>query len=219
MEEGKLNKQNSSEKDDNNIPVERVENSKQQKEEPSESQELNESQLNLYIEKNAELEKLNAELKDSLLRKAAEFENYKRRTENDQLNILKYAAESFIRSILTVYDDLERSLAHIDEAANSDSTAKGLILVYEKFGKILDSQGVKKIDAKGKPFDVHFHEALMQQPADGVPPHTVLDVLEAGYMYKDRVIRHAKVIVSQEMDSPDSKNDSENNNDNSAKLN
>jgi len=210
-----LNKQNSSEKDDNNIPVEREENFKQPKDVPSEAQEINLSELN--TERIGELEKQNAELKDALLRKAAEFENYKRRTENDQLNILKYAAESFIRSILTVYDDLERSLSHIDEAANSDSTAKGLILVYEKFGKILDAQGVKKIEAKGKPFDVHFHEALMQQPAEGVPPHTVLDVLETGYMYKDRVIRHAKVIVSQEMESPDSKSDFENNNENSTK--
>jgi len=64
--------------------------------------------------------------------------------------------------------------------------------------RILDAQGVKKIEAAGKPFDVDFHEALMQQKSDGVEPHTVLEEVESGYIYKDRVIRHAKVIVSEE---------------------
>ena len=61
---------------------------------------------------------------------------------------------------------------------------------------MLDEQGVKKIESIGKPFDVHFHEAIMQKKADGVEPHTVLDEVEKGYIYKDRVIRHTKVIVS-----------------------
>ena len=218
MEEEKLNKQNSSKEEDNNkIPIEREENLVGENEtQPSETV-LNETELKNALEKISEIEKQNVELKDALLRKAAEFENFKRRNENDQLNILKYAAESFIRNILPIYDDLERSLSHIDEATNFDSTKKGLLLVYEKFGKILDNQGVKKIDAKGKPFDVHFHEALMQQPAEGIPPHTVLEVLEPGYMYKDRVIRHAKVIVSQEMNHSQNQHDGtgNNNNDNS----
>ena len=208
MEDEKLNKQNTSNKEtDNKIPIEREEISKAENENQISELEFKEAELKALVGKITEIEKQNSELKDALLRKAAEFENYKRRNENDQLNIIKYAAESFIRNILPVYDDLERSLSHIDEAANPvgtaggfDSTKKGLMLVFEKFGKILENQGVKKIDAKGKPFDVHFHEALMQQPAEGVAPHTVLEVLEPGYMYKDRVIRHAKVIVSQEMD-------------------
>jgi molecular chaperone GrpE len=208
MEDEKLNKQETSNKEtDNKIPIEREEISKAENENQISELEFKEAELRALVGKITEIEKQNSELKDALLRKAAEFENYKRRNENDQLNIIKYAAESFIRNILPVYDDLERSLSHIDEAANPagtaggfDSTKKGLMLVFEKFGKILENQGVKKIDAKGKPFDVHFHEALMQQPAEGVAPHTVLEVLEPGYMYKDRVIRHAKVIVSQEMD-------------------
>ncbi|OGV88581.1 MAG: nucleotide exchange factor GrpE, partial [Melioribacter sp. RIFOXYB12_FULL_38_5] len=83
---------------------------------------------------------------------------------------------------------------------------KGLQLVFDKFNKTLDAQGVKKIEAKGQPFDVHFHEALMQQPVEGVAPHTVLDVIEPGYLYKDKVIRHAKVIVSAELASPETDN-------------
>lgn len=206
MEEKELNKeQNAPQENENNIPIEREDKSDTETENQQTELALKIAELESAIQKIAELEKQNSELKDALLRKAAEFENYKRRNENDQLNILKYAAESFIRNILSVYDDLERSLLHIDEANNPaspaggfDSTKKGLLLVFEKFGKILENQGVKKIDAKGKPFDVHLHEALMQQPAEDVPPHTVLDVLEHGYMYKDKVIRHAKVIVSAE---------------------
>ena len=199
MEENELNKeQNTPQENENNIPIEREDKSEPETENQQTELALKIVELEFSVQKIGELEKQNSELRDSLLRKAAEFENYKRRNENDQLNILKYAAESFIRNILPVYDDLERSLSHIDDENNIDSTKKGLLLVFEKFGKILENQGIKRIDAKGKPFDVHLHEALMQQPAEGVAPHTVLDVLEPGYMYKDRVLRHAKVIVSSE---------------------
>jgi len=145
-----------------------------------------------------ELEKQIAELTDKFLRKAAEFENYKRRTENDQLNLIKYAAESFIIKLLPVIDDFERSLEHIDTAKNNDALKEGIKLVYDKLIKVLDDQGVKKIESVGKPFDVHYHEALMQKKADKVEPHTVLEELEKGYLYKDRVIRHTKVIVSED---------------------
>lgn len=149
-------------------------------------------------EKVNQLEKELQEYKDRLLRKAAEFENYKRRTENDQLNLFKYAAEGFIVKLLPVIDDFERSLQHIDTSKDLMSVKQGIHLVYEKFGKLLDSQGVKKIEAVGKPFDVEFHEAMLQRTADNYPPHTVLDEIESGYLYKDKVIRHSKVIVSDD---------------------
>ena len=200
--------QNQTSENENKIPIERVDNSELKEEMENLEQEQNEAELKTALEKISELEKQNLELKDTLLRKIAEFENFKRRNENDQLNLLKYAAESFIKNILPVYDDLERSLSHLEEennfsnsAGGFESTKKGLLMVFEKFGKILEIQGIKKIDAKGKPFDVHYHEALMQQPVEGVAPHTVLDIIEPGYMYKDKVIRHAKVIVSAETTS------------------
>lgn len=184
-----------------NAENEQQEENKQEIKQEAEIVEADES--NILKEKILELEKQNAELKDTLLRKVAEFENFKRRNENEQINLIKYAAEPFVKNILSVYDDLERSLIHIDEPNNFESTKKGLQLVFEKFTKILESQGVKKIDAKGQPFDVHLHEALMQQPVEGVEPHTVLDVIEPGYIFKDKVIRHAKVIVSSESASTD----------------
>lgn len=192
--------------EDNSIPIERVETAKEPAQVQLTELEQKENELKAVEEKNAELEKLVAEHKDSLLRKVAEFENYKRRNETEQMNLLKYAAEPFIKSILSVYDDFERSLSHIDDNNSFESTKKGLLLVFEKFNKTLENQGVKKIDAKGQSFDVEHHEALMQQPVEGVAPHTVLEVIEPGYTYKDKVIRHAKVIVSAELASPETEN-------------
>jgi len=146
----------------------------------------------------AELEKEAAELKDKFLRKVAEFENYKRRTENDQFNLIKYSAASFIIKLLPVIDDFERSLDHIEDAKDIDAIKEGLKLIYGKLKKALDEEGVKKIDAVGKPFDVEYHEAIMQKPDNSVEPHTVLNEVEKGYLYKDKVIRHSKVIVSEE---------------------
>ena len=163
-----------------------------------------------------QLENEIADLKDKLLRKAAEFENYKRRTENDQINLLKYSAESFIVKLLPVVDDFERSIEHMESAKDIDSIKKGILLIYDKLMKILSEQGVKKIDAVGNPFNVEFHEALMQRKSEDVKPHTVLDEIEKGYFYKDKVIRHSKVIVSEDY-AEDSSSHSEKNIDNSIK--
>lgn len=200
------------EKDQNKKTEEQTSSESSQIEIEGKIENLSEVELKQAEEKISVLENQITELKDFLLRKAAEFENYKRRTENDQLNLLKYAAEPFIISMLTVYDDLERSLEHVNDNNSFESLKKGLELVYEKFTKILELQGVKKIDAKGEPFSVDLHEALMQRPVEGVDPHTVLDVIEHGYTYKDKVIRHAKVIVSAEIihDESDTKNSNEN---------
>jgi molecular chaperone GrpE len=188
-----LNEKEKSDNKDTKVPIEGIDDITNEEviEESSDKSDSTENAAKI-----AELEKLNLELKDTLLRKVAEFENYKRRTENDQLNLLKYAAESFIKNMLPIYDDLERTVAHVDDENNFEQTKKGILLLFEKFNKVLENQGVKRIEAKGTKFDVALHEALMQQNIEGAEPHTVLDVIEQGYIYKDKVIRHAKVIVS-----------------------
>lgn len=192
-------KNNQNEKE---IDVEVVKNKKNGKKQENKNEEKS-------AEKIEKLEKEIEELKETLMRRAAEFENYKRRTENDQMNIIKYAAESFIVNMLPVFDDLERTVKHMEESDDLEALRKGVRMVYDKFSKTLEEQGVKKIDAKGKPFDFNYHEALMQQPAEGVEPHTVLEEIEPGYLFKDKVIRHAKVIVSQEV-AGETKNESNN---------
>ena len=167
----------------------------------------------------AELELQVKDWQDKLLRKAAEFENYKRRSENDQFNLINYAAESFIIKLLPIVDDFERSMEHIDDIDNNTAVKEGIKLVYEKLLKLLNEQGVKKMQTKGEPFNVDFHDALMQRKDDSVPSHTVLEEVESGYIYRDKVIRHAKVIVSEDPtlddnqitneDSPESSSENE----------
>lgn len=177
---------------------------KKMKEVEIEDEKSNEEIIEISTEEKInQLETEVLEFKDKLLRKAAEFENYKRRTENDQMNLLTYAAESFIKKLLPVVDDFERSLQHIEDAQDIDAIKQGIKLIYDKLMKIFHEQGVKKIDSVGKHFDVEYHEALMQRADDSVESHTVLDELEKGYTYNDKVIRHAKVIVSEEKSSAD----------------
>jgi molecular chaperone GrpE len=180
-----------------------------------ENEDENEKLIDKSEEKIAELEAQVKEWHDKFLRKAAEFENYKRRTENDQFNLINYAAESFIIKLLPVVDDFERTLQHIDDDNNIDAVKEGIKLVYEKLLKVLDEQGVKKMKVKGEPFNVDYHDALMQRKDDSVPPHTVLEEIEKGYIYRDKVIRHAKVIVSEETSSDDNQISEENSSDSS----
>lgn len=187
-------------KDDSKIEIERSDN-QESAETNEEANKESEASTDSKIE---ELQIEISNLKDQLLRKIAEFENYKRRTDVDQANFVKYAGEAVISKLLPVYDDLRRSIEH-SNSENSDSLKKGIELVYEKFTRTLKELGVEKIEAKGKDFDFNLHEALMQKEVEGVPPHTVVDEIEPGYMYKDKVIRHAKVIVSQESSSNEEK--------------
>jgi molecular chaperone GrpE len=105
-------------------------------------------------------------------------------------------------------------MQHLNES-NLDSIKDGLKLVIDKFKKTFEEQGIKKIESKGKAFDVDFHDALLQQPSADVPPDTVLEEVEPGYMFKDKVIKHAKVIVSKEAEEqPTEEKENNNNNEN-----
>jgi molecular chaperone GrpE len=154
------------------------------------------SELEVLVEKVAELEKQAAAYKDQLLRKAAEFENFKRRTEADTITFAKFASENVITQLLPILDDLSRSLKSGKEKLESDPFYKGVELIYTKFTKILEAQGLKALETVGKEFNVDYHDALMQVPKSDVPPHTILEEIEKGYTLFDKVIRHAKVIVS-----------------------
>lgn len=162
-------------------------------------------------EKVAELEKELQEQKDKFLRKVAEFENFKRRTDNEQMNLLKYAAEPIIVKLLSVADDFERSLGHISDASDIEAVKKGIELIYSKLMKIFEEQGIKKIESLNQPFDFNLHEALLQRTVENVAPHTVVEEVEPGYFYKDKVIRHSKVIVSDEESGGGSKTSEEKN--------
>lgn len=203
MKEKKSNEEEV-EKNDEQLEETKLETSEEKNEMQDELgiiEESNSKEENFEENKIEQLEQQINDLKDTLLRKAAEFENYKRRSEKEKESLLEYAAESFIVKMLQIYDDLGRSLQHIEKGDNNDSIKEGIKMVYDKFTKTLDAQGVKKIEAKGTPFDFNLHEALLRQPVEGVEPDTVIEEVEAGYLYKDKVIRHAKVVVSQEVEA------------------
>ena len=141
-----------------------------------------------------------ARLKDTLLRKMAEFENYKRRTDSEISSYIKYASEKLIKELIPVYDDLGRSIDSINkgETKDFDTLKTGIALIYDKFKNVLEKEGLKEIDSLGKEFDVDLSSALMQVPSKDVKPNTVIEVIEKGYKLKDKVVKHEKVLVSSE---------------------
>lgn len=146
----------------------------------------------------SELEIQIAQLKEQLLRKTAEFENYKRRTASESLALTKYASEKILLQLLPVIDDLYRSLKSGEEHLPDDPFVKGVAMIFGKFIKTLEAQGLKEMESVGKEFNVDYHDAMMQVPRADVAPHTILEEIEKGYLLYDKVLRHAKVIVSTE---------------------
>jgi molecular chaperone GrpE len=161
-------------------------------------------------EAGADAQRLSAELKDlqdQLLRRAAEFQNYRRRTEAELAGARSQGRAEAVTAILDVYDDLGRSLEAAEAAAQDDASRgaafdallQGVELVYRKFSDALAALGVERIEAVGARFDETLHEAMLQQPADGdgVASGTVIAELQSGYRMGDRVLRHARVVVAQ----------------------
>lgn len=170
----------------------------------------------------SEMEKLQNEInqlkeeinqwKDKFLRKMAEFDNYKKRVEQDQIQLIKYSNEKLIKDLLPIIDDFERTLTFSKDELKNNSILQGVEMVYNKLMKILSNYGLKKIDALNQPFDFNYHEALLQVPKDGVEPLTVIEEVEKGYLLNDKVIRHSKVIVSSETNIETSPSDNQNDN-------
>ncbi len=134
--------------------------------------------------------------KDQFLRKAAEFENYKRRSEAEYLGTVRNANESLISALLPIVEDLTRSLKAGAAQTDGEAFYRGVELIYQKLMKILEAQGLAPFESSGRPFDVDVHDALLQVVRDDVPPGTVIEEIARGYRLNDRVLRHAKVIVS-----------------------
>jgi molecular chaperone GrpE len=139
-----------------------------------------------------------ADLKNQLLYKVAEFENYRKRTLKERAELILNGGEKFITAILPVLDDMERA---IENGAKTDDPAvlrEGMELIHQKFLKILESQGVSKIETENADFDTDVHEAVAMVPGMGDDKKgKVIDCLQQGYKLNDKVIRHAKVAVGQ----------------------
>jgi len=135
-------------------------------------------------------------LKEQLLRKAADFENYKRRMENEFRLVIENASERLIVDLLPVLDDFDRLLKSTKEENGVEVLKQGFELIANKLTNILMLRGLQPFQSAGKPFDVDYHDALLQMPRSDVPPNTVVEEVSRGYRLNDKIIRHAKVIVS-----------------------
>ena len=134
--------------------------------------------------------------KDQLLRRTAEMDNMRRRHQSESVTLIFEANKRLIIELLATIDDLERTLSVIKPDEHTALT-EGIELVYKNFQKILEKNNVKPFESIGKPFDVHLHDALMEQVSDKVEPGTIINEIQKGYMMNDDVLRHAKVIVAK----------------------
>ena len=139
-----------------------------------------------------------AELKDKWLRSVAEFDNYRKRTLKERAELILNGGEKFITAILPVLDDMERAIANGEKTDDPEVLREGMTLIYQKFMKTLEAQGVSKIETEDADFDTDVHEAVAMVPGMGDDKKgKVIDCLQQGYKLNDKVIRHAKVAVGQ----------------------
>jgi molecular chaperone GrpE len=137
--------------------------------------------------------------KDKFLRLFAEFENYKKRTSRERVELFKTAGQELMTSLLPVVDDFERALTHIEENAETEELRKGVLLIYQKLYNTLEQKGLSKIEIrKGDVFNAEFHEAITQIPAPTEDlKGKIIDCVENGYQLGTKIIRYPKVVIGQ----------------------
>ncbi len=147
-------------------------------------------------EKIASLEAALAKEKDDYLRLMADFDNFRRKSAKDRLELISTASEDIIKGLLPIIDDFERALKALGESSDSDVAKEGVQLIYNKLMDYLRGEGLASIEAVGKEFDTDLHEAVTQFPVeDEALKGKVYDVVQTGYTLKGKVVRFAKVVV------------------------
>lgn len=183
-----------------NIKKEKNEKEKNHKQNHNEHKEKHDNKKTEHLE--SEIEKLKLALNasnDKAIRAQAEMMNFKRRKEEETSNMLKYANEDVLKSLLPVVDNFERAIM-LDDNDLSDEVSKflsGFKMIYTNIVDILNKFEVKEIEAEGIEFDPKVHQAVLMEHDESKPHNVVVEVLQKGYMYKDRVIRPAMVKVNE----------------------
>jgi len=138
------------------------------------------------------------ELQDKYLRLSAEFDNYRKRTLREKIELTKSANENILLKLLPVMDDFDRALQSMNETTDCNAVKEGIDLIYGKFKEFIQSNGVNEIDALHKSFDSDYHEAISKIPApDKKLKGKIVDVVEKGYFLNDKVIRYCKVVIGE----------------------
>lgn len=168
--------------------------SRNKRERQKQAEEMTKQEL---LEKLKEVEQLSQENYDLYMRAYAEMENIKKRGVKEREDLAKFANESLIREILPVIDSLEKALIHARDGTNPSGLAEGIEMILKGLMNTLEKAGLKEVEAMGKPFDPHFHEAISQQPDDTVPPKHVIMEMQKGYLLNGRLMRPSVVVISQ----------------------
>lgn len=139
-----------------------------------------------------------SELNDKYLRLSAEFDNYRKRTLKEKMELTKTAGEQVLVGLLPVVDDFERAMAHMGEATDLDALQAGVQLIYNKFFDFLGQKGIREMETANQEFNTDLHEAITKLPApDPEMKGKILDCVEKGYLLHDKVVRYAKVVVCE----------------------
>ncbi len=178
----------------NDTPVEETDNQAEEPTEGASETKEQEPETDPLTKAQAEIE----ELKDKYLRSVAEFDNYRKRTLKERAELILNGGEKVIAAILPVIDDMERAMENGAKTDDPEVLREGMTLIHQKFLKILEAQGVSKIETEDADFDTDIHEAVAMVPGMGDDKKgKVIDCLQQGYKLNDKVIRHAKVAVGQ----------------------
>lgn len=153
------------------------------------------------LEKNIEELSLQlSEVEDKHIRLKAEFDNFRKRKEQEFINLIRYEGMDVIKNMLSIADDLDRmkdAVEHPELSESSDSIKKGINLILQKIYKLFDERGIESFCEVGDILDSELHDALMVREEKEKKENEILEVFEKGYKYKDRIIRHAKVVVNK----------------------
>lgn len=187
--------------------MKKIENMSEEKDTPIEenANEPIETQEELTVEtpvveepKEITIEDKYNELNDRFLRLYAEFENYRRRSNKERLDLIATANAGLLKDLLPIMDDFDRAITNNSTATEIDSVKEGFNLIFNKFKNTIESKGVKQMEAKGQPFDSELHEAIANVPVtEEDQKGKVIDDVEKGYILGEKVIRFAKVVVGQ----------------------
>lgn len=161
------------------------------------SPEVEEEEVVNGDDKVADLQSGINELKEKHLRLLAEFDNYKKRTARERIDLLGSASKDVILALLPVLDDFERAIK-IEETGHGKSVNEGIRLIYNRLWNILQAQGLSAMESTGETFDPDFHEAITEIPAPAPDfKGKIIDTIDKGYLLNDKIIRHAKVVVGK----------------------
>ncbi len=154
-----------------------------------------------------QLQKDNKEFLNSLLRVRADFDNYQKRIAKENDRFKACATEKIIKKLIYHYDDLNRALNMLDLIENGESMKEGFELLKKNFEKLLKEEGIEPMNCKGERFDPNKHEAMMVSLEESLPENTILEELDKGYLYNNKVLRPAKVIVNNKKSNFKNKNE------------